>query len=423
MVESADIPKPMCDEFKRMISGMNFKACLADCTPKFKLNVRRHLLKFNDNSINDDDTLDDLKNRRMAVAKTLLGKLGLIPTSRLHYSVPGAATPLLVKMSTSTGSIVSIFDSAPVQIGDRVLIGPGVCICTDAHELDPVSRKQSQIGSYAKPIVIGDDCWIGGRVVIVAGVTIGNGSTVAAGAVVVKDVEANCLVGGVPAKIIRRLDNGAMLPERQLALNSPNNISTGILFGDNIILNSGSAVDHIIRPIKIRAGCELGSKLHIKANVCLGDNVKLDHYTQVEENVRILRNTKIKSDVKVGKSIIIGEATSIGEKSKIGAGVIIGAYCIIGANVSIEAGALIQSEVHVGDRTRIGKGSWVLNGAKLGRRVVIKEDAKVRQDAKIGNRAYIDRNADVLRGVQIGIGITVDEGEIVEDIPDVRGAH
>lgn len=54
-----------------------------------------------------------------------------------------------------------------------------------------MSRKQSQIGSYAKPIVIGDDCWIGGRVVIVAGVTIGNGSTVAAGAVVVKDVEAS----------------------------------------------------------------------------------------------------------------------------------------------------------------------------------------------------------------------------------------
>ncbi|KAM0176433.1 hypothetical protein ACHAPF_004813 [Botrytis cinerea] len=401
MVESADIPKPMCDEFKRMISGMNFKACLADCTPKFKLNVRRHLLKFNDNSINDDDTLDDLKNRRMAVAKTLLGKLGLDTNIEAPLFCTWGCNTFIGK-NVYINRDVSIFDSAPVQIGDRVLIGPGVCICTDAHEVDPVSRKQSQIGSYAKPIVIGDDCWIGGRVVIVAGVTIGNGSTVAAGAVVVKDVEAS---------------------KRQLALNSPNNISTGILFGDNIILNSGSAVDHIIRPIKIRAGCELGSKLHIKANVCLGDNVKLDHYTQVEENVSILQNTKIKSDVKVGKSIIIGEATSIGEKSKIGAGVIIGAYCIIGANVSIEAGALIQSEVHVGDGTRIGKGSWVLNGAKLGRTVVIKGDAKVRQDAKIGNRAYIDRNADVLRGVQIGIGITVDEGEIVEKIPDVRGAH
>lgn len=78
-----------------------------------------------------------------------------------------------------------------MKIGDRVLIGPGACICTDTHELDAVSRNRSQMGSYAKPIVIGNDCWIGGGAIIVAGVTIGDGSTVAAGAVVVKDVEAS----------------------------------------------------------------------------------------------------------------------------------------------------------------------------------------------------------------------------------------
>lgn len=95
MIESADIPKPMCDEFKKMLSGMksvhvrhrinmgtnivafSFKACLADCMPQYKLGVRRKLLKFNDTSINDEDTFDDLKNRRMTVAKTLFGKLGL----------------------------------------------------------------------------------------------------------------------------------------------------------------------------------------------------------------------------------------------------------------------------------------------------------------------------------------------------------
>ncbi|TGO51785.1 hypothetical protein BCON_0154g00040 [Botryotinia convoluta] len=209
MVESADIPRPMCDEFKKMISGMNFKACLADCMPKFKLNVRRHLLNFNDNSINDEDTLDDLRNRRMAVAKTLFGKLGL--DTNIEFCTWGCNT--FIGKDVYINRDVSIFDSAPVQIGDRVLIGPGVCICTDTHELDALSRKQSQIRSYAKPIIIGDDCWIGGRAVIVAGVTIGNGSTVAAGAIVAKDDEANCLIGGVPAKIIRRLDNGAMLPK------------------------------------------------------------------------------------------------------------------------------------------------------------------------------------------------------------------
>ncbi|KAF7947644.1 hypothetical protein EAE96_008725 [Botrytis aclada] len=180
--------------------------------PKFKLNVRRHLLQFNDNSISDEDTLDDLKIRRMAVAKILFGKLGLDTNIEAPLFCTWGCNTFIGK-DVYVNRDVSIFDSAPVQIGDRVLIGPGVCICTDTHEIDAVSRKRSQMGSYAKPIVIGDDCWIGGRAVILAGVTIGNGSTVAAGAVVAKNVEANCLVGGVPAKIIRRLDNGATLPK------------------------------------------------------------------------------------------------------------------------------------------------------------------------------------------------------------------
>lgn len=57
--------------------GVSFKACLADCMPKFKLDVRKQLLKFNDPSIEDEDTLDSLKKRRMSVAKNLFGKLGL----------------------------------------------------------------------------------------------------------------------------------------------------------------------------------------------------------------------------------------------------------------------------------------------------------------------------------------------------------
>lgn len=213
MVESADVPKPMCDEFKKMLSGMNFRACLADCMPKYKLDVRRKILKFNDSSIGDEDTLDDLKNRRMAVAKTIFGRLG--PDTNIEaplFCTWGCNT--FIGKNVYINRDVSIFDSAPVQIGDRVLIGPGVCICTDTHELDAVSREKSQMGSYAKPIVIGNDCWIGGKAIIVAGVTIGNGSTVAAGAVVVKDVEANCLVGGVPAKVIRRLGDDAILSSK-----------------------------------------------------------------------------------------------------------------------------------------------------------------------------------------------------------------
>lgn len=67
------------------------------------------------------------------------------------------------------------------------------------------SRREAQGTSFALPIRIEADCWIGARATILPGVTIGRGATVAAGAVVIKDVEAETLVGGVPARFIRIL--------------------------------------------------------------------------------------------------------------------------------------------------------------------------------------------------------------------------
>lgn len=78
-------------------------------------------------------------------------------------------------------------------------------LCTDTHEVDPLARKEKG-GSFAKPIRIGDDCWIGARATILGGVSIGNGAVVAAGAVVAKDVNAFCVVGGVPARFIRKVE-------------------------------------------------------------------------------------------------------------------------------------------------------------------------------------------------------------------------
>lgn len=100
---------------------------------------------------------------------------------------------------------VTILDIAPVHIGDYVMIGPQTLITTVNHPLSPKGRRQ-HLG-IAKPVTIGRDVWIGGNCTILPGVTIGNNVVIAAGVVVTKDVPDNCIVGGVPAKIIREIED------------------------------------------------------------------------------------------------------------------------------------------------------------------------------------------------------------------------
>ena len=100
---------------------------------------------------------------------------------------------------------LTILDAAQVIIGDYVMIGPNVLISTAGHPLSPKRRRECI--AYAKPISIGDDVWIGGNVSIMAGVEIGSNVVLAAGAVVTKDIADNSLVAGVPARVIRELEN------------------------------------------------------------------------------------------------------------------------------------------------------------------------------------------------------------------------
>jgi acetyltransferase-like isoleucine patch superfamily enzyme len=97
----------------------------------------------------------------------------------------------------------TIYDMGGVDIGDHVMIGPNVNIITSGHPLEP-SRRRAYI--EAKPIVIERNVWIATSATIIGGVTVGENSVVAAGAVVTKDVPPNSLVAGVPAKIIRSLE-------------------------------------------------------------------------------------------------------------------------------------------------------------------------------------------------------------------------
>ncbi len=96
----------------------------------------------------------------------------------------------------------TFYDLGGIDIADDVMIGPNVSIITSGHPLEPSERRSVTIG---KPIVIDRNVWIAAGATIIGGVTIGESSVVAAGSVVTKDVPANTLVGGNPARVIRRI--------------------------------------------------------------------------------------------------------------------------------------------------------------------------------------------------------------------------
>ena len=97
----------------------------------------------------------------------------------------------------------AILDCNEVHIGHHVMIGPSVQIYTAAHDLRAEPRIQGW--EVARPITIEENVWIGGGAILLPGVTIGRNAVVGAGAVVSRNVPANTVVVGNPAKVIKNL--------------------------------------------------------------------------------------------------------------------------------------------------------------------------------------------------------------------------
>jgi acetyltransferase-like isoleucine patch superfamily enzyme len=95
----------------------------------------------------------------------------------------------------------SFLDLGGITIEDNVLIGPRVNLVTENHAVDPTDRRTL----FLKPVIIKRNAWIGAGATILPGVTVGENSIVAAGAVVSKDVPAKTIVGGVPAKVLKEI--------------------------------------------------------------------------------------------------------------------------------------------------------------------------------------------------------------------------
>lgn len=181
-------------EWARMLEGEIYDAVHPEFLRRLE-ETRRRLWEFN--NMCPDDT-DGMK----AIIRSLLGRCG----ERFHINQPfrcDYGCNIEIGENFFANFNLTILDEAMVTIGDNVFIGPNVSIFTACHPLEH-DRRDTGV-EWAESVRIGNSVWIGGNVTILPGVTVGDRSVIGAGAVVTRDVPADVVVGGNPARVIKRI--------------------------------------------------------------------------------------------------------------------------------------------------------------------------------------------------------------------------
>lgn len=182
------------DEWRKMLAGEIYDASL----PEFQLllaRTRKRLRMFNEMDPGDLDG-----QRRLL--SDILGSCG----DKFQFNQPfrcDYGCNIHIGENFFANFNLTVLDEAEVRIGRNAFIGPNVSIYTACHPLDAAERAHNV--QWAKPVTIGDDVWIGGGVTILPGVSVGDGAVVGAGAVLTKNVAPHTVVGGNPARVIKRI--------------------------------------------------------------------------------------------------------------------------------------------------------------------------------------------------------------------------
>ena len=168
-------------------------------------------LKAHDLSQAYSQTREEETQKRAQILAQLLGSFGegsfIQGPVFFHY---GCHTHIGKNFFANYDLIIQ--DDGEVTIGDDCSFGPGVCIVTPVHPMLPGERRylqdpegQRRHMCWAKPVCIGNDCWLGARVVVCPGVTIRDGCVIGAGSVVTRDIPAGHFAAGNPCRVIRAI--------------------------------------------------------------------------------------------------------------------------------------------------------------------------------------------------------------------------
>ncbi len=147
-------------------------------------------------------TFVEERDQAKAVLAELLGSVGEDVEIRPPLFVDYGSN-ITVGARTFVNYHLTALDVAAITIGEDCQIGPNVQLLTPTHPVEPQPRRDKL--EAARPITIGDNVWIGGGAIVCPGVTIGDNSVIGAGAVVTKDVPANVVAVGNPARPVRSL--------------------------------------------------------------------------------------------------------------------------------------------------------------------------------------------------------------------------
>ncbi|MFB1051310.1 maltose acetyltransferase domain-containing protein [Paraliobacillus sp. JSM ZJ581] len=162
-----------------------------------RLFARKQMQAFNNAPFNEHE-------KRINILKNMLGYTGeqinIEPSFKVDYGYN-----IYVGENFYANFDCTILDVSEVRIGDNCMLAPGVHMYTATHPLDPIERNSGK--ELAKPILIGNNVWIGGRAVINPGVVIGDNVVIGSGSVVTKDIPDDVVVAGNPAGIVKNIFN------------------------------------------------------------------------------------------------------------------------------------------------------------------------------------------------------------------------
>jgi maltose O-acetyltransferase len=179
---------------ERMLAGDLYIADDAELAAE-SLHAAKLMEEFNTSDPSDPEA-------RLAVLRKLLGSLGegayIRPPLWCDY---GYQIHVGARIFINYGAV--LLDVATITIGEDVQVGPNVQFLTPTHPIEAEARRAKL--EAAKPITIGNNVWLGGGVIILPGVSIGENTVVGAGSVVTKDLPANVVAVGNPARVIRQL--------------------------------------------------------------------------------------------------------------------------------------------------------------------------------------------------------------------------